>query len=210
MPKNTKENLLLAAVSEFAAHGYQATTVRSIVKRAGEKNLNSIVYYFGSKEELYKATLDFMFREAEKFREDIPDSLQKSFDAKTKLEMMIRFLCRAYYSIQNDLDRALYQLFIKEAGNPSPYFEEMVERHLKPPREFLCSLLREHLGPNISQQTIDDCEYSISGQILYGVLGRSLINKINPSHAPFEKYFEELAEHVVKFTMAGLEAYRGE
>ena len=210
MTKTTKERLLLAAVSEFAVSGYQATSVRNILKRAGEKNLSAITYHFGSKEALYKEVLDFMFRDAEKFKEEDGQPQIEALEVKVKLEGIIRFLCRAYYTIQNTLDGELYQLFVREAGNPTPYFEEMVERHLKPTREYLCTLLREYLGPEVPQQVIDDCEYSISGQILYGILGQSIICKTHPERVPFDEYVEQLSDHVVKFSMAGLEAFRPE
>lgn len=208
MSRNTKERLLLAAVKEFAASGYAATTVRNITERAAARNLNAIVYHYGGKEELYKAVLDFMFREAEKFREDVEPSSLEHLSPGEKLASLIRFLCRAYYSIQSELDRDLYCLFAREAGNPSPYFEVMVEKHLKPVRELMLTLLGEYLGPDVSDRTIQNCEYSISGQILYGMLGDAIIRKTNPTHTSFETSVDDLADHVVRFSFAALDQFR--
>lgn len=208
MCKNTKERILLAAVSEFAENGFKATTVRNIVDRAEVKNLNSIVYYFGGKEGLYKAVLDFMFLEAEKFKEQGNEELYALMDVEDQLAYQIRFLCRAYYSVDTQLDRDLYSIFLKEAGDPTPFFNEMVERHLRPGKDAMCSLLREYFGPEVPESVIEDCEYSITAQVLYGALGWSIISRVKPDQAPFGEYMEQLTDHVVKFTLAGLKGMR--
>lgn len=208
MDKNTKEKLLLAAVHEFAENGFYATTVRNIVDRAGVKNLNAIVYYYGGKEGLYKEVLDFMFSEAEKFKEEECEQDFSSMNAEDRLASVIRFLCKAYHSVDTQLDRDLYNIFVKEAGNPTPFFDEMVERHLRPVKDLLCSLLREYLGPDVPQKVIEYCEYSISSQILYGAVGSSIIKRIDPNHNSFGDSIEELSNHIVKFTLSGIKGLK--
>lgn len=208
MGKNTKENILLAAVREFAENGFHATTIRSIVERAGAKNLNAVVYYYGSKEGLYKAVLEFMFLEAEKFKESGSEEGLEKLDVEERLVSMIRFLCRAYYSVDTQLDRDLYAIFVQEAGNPTSFFNEMVEKHLRPGKEYMCSLLREYLGQNVPETVIEHCEYSISAQILYGVLGWTIISRINPEQTSFGSKVKELSDHVTKFSLAGLRAFK--
>lgn len=53
---STKERLLLAATKMFALHGYEGATTREITAEA-QANLQSIPFYFESKEKLYQATL---------------------------------------------------------------------------------------------------------------------------------------------------------
>lgn len=204
MSKNTKHKLLLAAVREFSEKGFQATTVRSIVSRAQVKNLNAIVYYFGGKEGLYRAVLDFMFSEAEKFKEEENEHAFSSLSVEERIASLIRFLCRAYYSIDTQLDQDLYNIFIKEAANPTPFFDEMVKQYLRPVKDLLCTLLRDYFGPDISPEVVEKCEYSISSQILYGALGWSIIKRLDPDHASFGDSFEELSEHIIKFSLSGI------
>lgn len=210
MGKDTKEQLLLAAVREFAEHGYQKTTVRKIVDRAGAKNLNAVVYYYGGKEGLYKAVLSFMFSEAEKFKEDVNAKNFDSLTAEEKLASMIHFLIKAYYSTETQLDQDFFNIFIKEAKNPTPFLKEMIEHHLRPGKELLCSLLREYLGPKVPQKVIEDCEYSISAQILYGALGWTIISRISPDQAPYNESIEELSNHIIRFTLNGLKGFKDE
>jgi len=53
---STREKLVEAAGHVFAEHGYQATTVREIVKRSGA-NIAAVNYYFGGKLGLYTEVL---------------------------------------------------------------------------------------------------------------------------------------------------------
>ncbi len=204
MGKDTREKILLAGVREFAENGFYATTVRNIVDRAGVKNLNAIVYYYGGKEGLYKEVLDFMFSEAEKFKEEENEYNFSLMSAEDKIASMIRFLCKAYYSVETQLDQDLYNIFVKEAGNPTPFFDEIVARHLRPVKDLMCSLLREYLGPEVSQNIIEHCEYSISSQILHGALGWSIIKRVDPNQSHFGESIEELSDHIITFTLSGI------
>lgn len=208
MARDTKQKILLAAVREFADNGFHGATVRSIVERAEVKNLNAIVYYYGGKEGLYQAVLDFMFSEAEKFKQEVDEKEAASMNPEDRLVAMIRFLCRAYYSVETKLDQDLYNIFLKEAGNPTPFFNVMVERHLRSGRELMCSLLQEYLGPETPQSVIENCEYSISAQILYGALGSSIISRTNPNHMPIGDCIETFTDHIVTFTLAALQGLR--
>lgn len=210
MSKDTKEKILLAAVREFAKNGYYQTTIRKIVDHAGAKNLNAVAYYYGGKEELYKAVLNFMFSEAEKFKDKESVNNFELLSVEQKLASMIHFLVKAYYSIDNQLDQDFYSIFTKEVINPTPFFKEMVEHHLRLGKDFLCSLLKEYLGPKVPQKVIEDCEYSISSQILYGVLGWSIISSMSPARSPFSDSIEDLSNHIVKFTSIGLKGFKKE
>jgi AcrR family transcriptional regulator len=56
-PERTKQAILGAARTEFAAHGFAGARVGAIADRAGA-NKQLISYYFDSKEGLYQAVLD--------------------------------------------------------------------------------------------------------------------------------------------------------
>jgi AcrR family transcriptional regulator len=56
--RNTREEILDAARTEFASAGYDATTVRGIARRAGVDPA-LIHHYFGSKDKVFVAALQF-------------------------------------------------------------------------------------------------------------------------------------------------------
>lgn len=57
----TRSVILQAGIAEFARHGYGGATVDRIVSRA-RRNERSLYYYFGSKEGLYVASLEYLYR----------------------------------------------------------------------------------------------------------------------------------------------------
>ena len=57
--KDTRTKILRAAARLFAQKGFSGTSVRDIVSAAGE-NVAAIHYHFGSKQKLYRATLEYL------------------------------------------------------------------------------------------------------------------------------------------------------
>ncbi|QSB16372.1 TetR family transcriptional regulator [Natronosporangium hydrolyticum] len=62
--QDTRETILTAARDAFAEHGYDRATVRQIATSAGVDPA-LVHHYFGSKEKLFAATIDFPFSPAE-------------------------------------------------------------------------------------------------------------------------------------------------
>ena len=57
---DNRSRLLHAATDAFAEYGYEGASLRAIADNAGV-SFQLIAYYFGSKEELWIATVDFLF-----------------------------------------------------------------------------------------------------------------------------------------------------
>lgn len=57
---NNRSRLLHAATDAFAEYGYEGASLRAIADNAGV-SFQLIAYYFGSKEELWVATVNFLF-----------------------------------------------------------------------------------------------------------------------------------------------------
>src|SRR5271167_2528762 len=62
--EDTRRRILDAAIEIFAAEGYDGASTRTLAERAGV-NLPAIQYYFGSKEGLYRAVVEYMVRQME-------------------------------------------------------------------------------------------------------------------------------------------------
>ena len=60
--EDTRRRILEAAIETFAAEGYEGASTRALAERAGV-NLPAIQYYFGSKEGLYRAVVEYMIRQ---------------------------------------------------------------------------------------------------------------------------------------------------
>lgn len=61
---DTRQEILAAARTEFAAHGYENTSMRAVA-RAAEVNSALVHHYFGTKDQLFLAALDFPFQPRE-------------------------------------------------------------------------------------------------------------------------------------------------
>lgn len=59
-PEGTRRRILLAAAEEFATGGLFGARVDQIARRA-ETNERMLYYYFGSKEQLFTAVLEYAF-----------------------------------------------------------------------------------------------------------------------------------------------------
>ncbi|MEK6349678.1 MAG: TetR/AcrR family transcriptional regulator [Burkholderia sp.] len=59
-PEGTRRRILLAAAEEFASGGLSGARVDQIARRA-ETNERMLYYYFGSKEQLFTAVLEYSF-----------------------------------------------------------------------------------------------------------------------------------------------------
>jgi AcrR family transcriptional regulator len=62
--EDTRRRILEAAVEVFATEGYEGASTRHLAERAGI-NLPAIQYYFGSKDGLYRAAIDYIVQEIE-------------------------------------------------------------------------------------------------------------------------------------------------
>lgn len=70
---STREVILRAAETLFAAKGIDAVSLNEINKAAGQKNTSSLHYHFGSKDELIEAIVYFHY-------EEIEDKLQQAIN----------------------------------------------------------------------------------------------------------------------------------
>jgi AcrR family transcriptional regulator len=84
-----KEKILEAAEELFAEKGYEGTSVRDIAKRA-DINIAMISYYFGSKEKLLEALIEYRASYAAGILDEI-DKQGAPIDPMEKIEKMIDF-----------------------------------------------------------------------------------------------------------------------
>ena len=100
----TKNRILLAATKVFARKGYKEATVREICELAGTANINSINYYFGSKENLYREILNLMFSSHKKQKKNYTDK----DTVMDRLRDHISSYCKMVYGggeVSRDIDR---------------------------------------------------------------------------------------------------------
>ncbi len=203
MKGNTKENILRAAIKIFARKGYKAATVREIGAEAGAANLSAVAYHFKGKENLYKAVLEFMFKDTNKFIPEKKTEGEKPAPEE-KLKHFILMYMKIIYVLDTELDADLASIFSKEIAHPSPFLSEMVQKYITPSSEELQNILFDIIGEKTPFDVIRKCEDRIMGQIYYQLFAWPLIYSSYPDEPPAHKQIEETAHHIHLFTMGGL------
>lgn len=208
MKVDTKQKILLAAIKIFSRKGYRAATVREIGLEAGAANLSAIAYHFNGKENLYKAVLEFMFEDAQKFIPQENAEAVKEMAPEEKLRIFILTMMRVIYVIDTQLDADLASIFSKEIANPSPFLGDMVHKYVVPSSEALQSLLIDIIGQEVPAEVLRNCGESIMGQIYYYLFAWPLIIRANPDHPETHTQIDALADHIYRFTLGGLDAIK--
>src|SRR5690606_5092705 len=124
---DTKSHIIEIARDLFAEHGFDGVSVRAICSKAN-CNVSAISYYFGSKEELFHATVMAGAEARIKATESILTAPESVEDFKVKLKI---FLNQFYdSSIENtSIIRIISRdmKIIKENANVQAYFKKIPE-----------------------------------------------------------------------------------
>ena len=127
----TRTALLDAALTEFAAYGFEGASTRSIAAAAGTHQ-PQINYHFDSKDELWRAAVDHLFARLDdtvgRHLRDTPSAI----DARTRFARGIQAFVRAAAQLPE-----LNRIMVQEATIDSDRLHWIVERHTRPRFETL-------------------------------------------------------------------------
>ncbi|MFA5582845.1 MAG: TetR family transcriptional regulator [Bacteriovoracaceae bacterium] len=125
--QDTKSQIIEIARDLFAEYGFDGVSVRAICNKAG-CNVSAISYYFGSKEELFHATIIAGAEVKVKAAESILTPPESTEDFKVKLKI---FLNQFYdSSIEHTATIRIISRdmkIIKENANVQAYFQKIPE-----------------------------------------------------------------------------------
>ena len=128
--QGTREAILAAAESEFAAHGYAAASTRGICRRAGA-NIALVNRYFGTKENLYRIVAKRLFGDLgaplAKLAENVTDAASWRTALQTWVDDMLfmtlptkraQKLCAALFRQEVVSPTKFHAEFKKDFGRP--------------------------------------------------------------------------------------------
>jgi AcrR family transcriptional regulator len=200
----TRERILTAAAEIFGVRGYRAATTRQIAEKAGV-NVAAINYHFKGKLGLYTEVLETLLREGFD-RYPAAMGLGPEAPATQRLEAFVRSFC---YRLLGPEGWGGYhgkaRLIVKEMADPSPALAEVVARHIQPHKQMLVGIVQELLGPGVAPRTAVACALSIVGQCIYYAMAEPLLTLLVPDQQRVEARIEELVDHVVVFSLGGME-----
>lgn len=200
----TRERLLEAAAEVFAAHGYEAATVREICRRAGA-NVAAVNYHFGSKQMLYASMLKhFMAVCAARYPLDAgtgPDS--------TPEDRLRAFVRNLLHRIVGD-DEAHGKLVAQETIDPSPAFDDLVHEYMLPVRAAVEDVVRAFLGTDAPEVAVRACAAGVVGQAMFYLQNRSILERLYDDLSYDSEGLDRMAETITRFSLGGIAAWRTE
>lgn len=110
----TRRQILVTAVRLFAEHGYAYTTSKMICREAGV-NIAAVNYYFGSRDDLYRAVLDEVHEHIVNERE-MASIISANLPAEQKLERVLDAYISTVFAGQSWYAR----IWAHELISPSP------------------------------------------------------------------------------------------
>ena len=202
-PLKTRQRLLITASRIFAEKGYQDATIAEICEQA-ETNIASVNYHFGDKENLYLEAWRYAFQED--LRNHPSDG---GIDPETSAEMRLAGRIKSLIARIADPDSSFFAIVHKEMAQQTSLLQKIMEQEINPERQALMALIKEVLGDNATDKQIQFCHASIIGQCFHLLKVKNM--KLSDQTRPYVmdlKDAEAFAEHVVKFSLAGIAAIR--
>jgi len=201
----TRERLLTAASRIFAEQGFQESTIADICEHA-ETNIASVNYHFGDKESLYLEAWRYAFNQ-ELDNHPSDGGIPEAASAEQRLAGRIRSLI-ARVADDNSYSFAIIN---KEMAQPTRLLADILEKEINPQRLQMLALLKECLGQAATEQRIQYCHTSIMGQCFQLLRLKHMQSARNFPHYPGDlSDSKAFAEHVVQFSLAGIQAIRSQ
>ena len=201
--ENTRSRLLNAASRIFAEKGFQETTIAEICEQA-KTNIASVNYHFRDKETLYLEAWRFAFNQELALYP--PDG---GVGVESNSEQRLAARITALIHRVADPESYSFAIIHKEMAQPTRLLADILEKEINPQRLQMFSLLKDCLGEQASEQQIQYCHASIMGQC-FQLLRLRQMQKARPfrSHPSDLSNTLAFAEHVVQFSLAGIQAIK--
>lgn len=204
--RETRERLLVAAGVIFADKGFRDATTADICRQA-KANIAAVNYHFGSKERLYIESWRHAFKQS--LVAHPPDGrVLPTASAEERLRGQIKALLHRTMDSTN-LD---FTIGYREMTTPTGLLAEVMRRSIDPLRLALQGVVRELLGVQATDLRVRLCETSIHAQCFSPLtLARHQHRCTNGKAAgppPLAVDADVLAEHVFRFSLAGICAVR--
>lgn len=205
--RETQERLLEAAAAVFAAKGFGAATVAEICRKA-RTNVASVNYHFGGKKNLYTEAWRYEFHKSiETYPPD--DGVPPGAAAEERLRGRVRSILRR---IQDPRCRE-FDFMQKEMAAPTGLLGAVARESIEPVRMGFLAIVKEMLGDRATPRQARLCKRSIMAQC-FGILRFERQRRLSPhgkdvpGPPPLNVDVETLADHITRFSLAGIREVR--
>ena len=205
--KNVKDRLLDAAEGLFCERGFKGTSIRDIASSAG-CNIASVNYYFGSKEKLYE---EVWHRHLIPMRDARIASINKVMSqagVQPDLENLLRSFADTFVGSMVDTNMAsrLSKLMAREYIDSHLPTNMFVAEVMKPTITAMHRALLKTC-PELDESKILLIVFSIVGQLVHLVHVTTMLEQGGDDLDMPILDLDEVINHIVKFSAAGIRAY---
>ena len=202
--QETRQNLLVAAGDIFARKGFREATIAEICQLAAA-NIAAISYHFGSKEGLYVESWRYAFTQSLKTY-PLDGGIPHEAPAEERLRGRILAIMRRIIDPQSHE----FDIFHKEMASPTGLLARAIQESVEPIFQGLAFLVGELLGKEPHAHDVQLCTMSIRAQCfgppLHARRRKTAQGLPATGLEPFLDDVQQLADHVTRFSMAGIRA----
>lgn len=139
-----KENILKAAETLFAEHGYEGTSVRTLAIEA-KVNIAMISYYFGSKEKLFEELIEFR---SSFLREKFQGINKKIDDPLKRLELFIEVYVDRIFAQPKFLRIIYRQISLKKRSEMNEFLVNILMKYVEEVRKMIFDGIKKKVFRN--------------------------------------------------------------
>ncbi|KFC82807.1 transcriptional regulator CecR [Buttiauxella agrestis] len=213
--EQAKNTLITAAIAQFGEYGLHATT-RDIAALAGQ-NIAAITYYFGSKEELYMASAqwiaDFITHNFQPHVKRAKAILSQENPDKPQIRELIHTACEHMIILLTaDETLNLSKFISREQLSPTPAYQLIHQQVIAPMHTHLTTLVGRYTGRSPDDTATILHTHALLGQVLAFRLGRETI-LLRAGWTTFDqesvKQISDVVRSHIDFILQGLSSQRG-
>lgn len=197
----TRAALIDAAAPLFAHVGFEGARTRDIADKA-KANVSAINYHFGSKMGLYQAVIK---KQAEETNDAFPletETIRKA-DPATRLHWLVHNLLRRVISSHED-NRV--KICAREFVEPTEALDYLVKEIVNNQFNIMKSVVSAVLGRDSTADELNRFTVSVACQCFHYGMAEPMLTRLGIRIPHTEEEINALAEHIVRFSLAGLGA----
>lgn len=198
----TRQRVLDIAAHLFAERGFRKVTVREICRKA-RANVAAVNYHFGDKAGLYGEVIDIAIQVMRQTNEEARNAASTAAPPN-RLRAHIRVYLERLLS--NRGNSWLHKLMTRELADPTSALDAIVARAVRPRVDFLCSVVREIVGPAPTDAAVFDCVASVQAQCVMLALPNPIADRLRGHRDWSPAEIDQLADHISEFSLAGIRA----
>ncbi len=195
----TRAKLVEIAGRVFAEHGYRASTVREICKRAGA-NVAAVNYYFRDKLGLYTEVLRLSLQAAD--FEGVRTAMDRKLAPEEALRAVIKRRVQSLH--RGGLPDWHFRIVAHELGAPTPAMTCVIQEAMLPLYNRMRELVGAILGVPADAEKTRLCVQSVIGQVLIYSLAQPVLVQLWPGLEMTPEQLDRIGDHIADFSLAYL------